>query len=76
MSDASKLALASSESGSAANDIKYCNTCGANDMKYCNACGANDMKYCNRCEQQLPLMNFYLNHDSPDGYNSICKSCN
>ena len=32
-------------------------------------------KYCNRCEQQLPLMNFYINRDSPDGYNSICKSC-
>ena len=43
--------------------------------KYCNACGANDMKYCNRCEQQLPLMNFYINRDSPDGYNSICKFC-
>ena len=36
---------------------------------------ANDTKYCNRCEQQLPLTNFYINRDSPDGYNSICKSC-
>ena len=36
---------------------------------------ANDTKYCNRCEQQLPLMNFYMNRGSPDGYNSICKSC-
>ena len=32
-------------------------------------------KYCKRCDRTLSVTDFYKDKSSPDGYNSICKSC-